>query len=150
METTENISNMALNMQKSKHGGLVSAGLSYKTIKPTFYKCAIFFSFYRLDKEFQWSIFLCLVSIFPASLGVSRYNITMSYFTVSLPIILWCVPPLVSPEDLGERSRGNANVDRGNKIPARISITSLSFSASLSLFFKQDVHIPTHHHHTHH
>lgn len=69
-----------------------------------------------------------------------------------LSIILWCLlsPSLCVPEDLGERRGGNASADGGNKMPARISITRLSFS--LSLFSKQDVRIHAHHHnhHQHH
>lgn len=47
-------------------------------------------------------------------------------------IILWRLPASVSPEQFGKRRGGNASANRGNKIPARISITSHSFCPSIS------------------
>lgn len=54
-------------------------------------------------------------------------NIAVQYF-----IILWRLPALESPEQFGKRRGGNASANRGNQIPARISITTRSLCASIS------------------
>lgn len=79
----------------------------------------------------------------PTSIGVTENatvsnwcQITVTRYSVYIPvlhfIILWRLPAFVSPEQFGKRRGGNASANRGNKIPARISITSPSFCPSIS------------------
>lgn len=68
--------------------------------------------------------------------ALCKRRVTATWCTVDTPvlhfIILWRLPASVSPEQFGKRRGGNASANRGNKIPARISITSPSFCPSIS------------------